>query len=157
MKRLALLITIILCMFSSCRTIQYVPVETDTKIEYRDTTIYKDSVIYIPKETIREVMPLMDTLYLETSLAQSWAAVDTSMRVLLGELKNKKGITEKITYKEKTVYRDSIVVQAVPVEVEKIKEVKTHFWYEKILWFFSIIGLVALGMKIYPLIKKWLL
>ena len=128
MRRVIIFIITILCLITSCKTIQYVPVKGDTQIEYRDTTVYRDSVIYIPKETIKEIVPALDTLYMETSLAQSRTYLDTSMRVLRGDMKNKKGITEKIQYKDRIVYRDSISIQEVPIEVEKVKEVKTHFW-----------------------------
>ena len=156
MKKLFSILTIILLAFS-CSTIKYVPIKGDTVVEYRDTTIFRDSVIYTPVEVVKEICPVMDTLEMSTSLAEAKAYVDTTNRVLRGQIRNKKGVTEKIKYKEKIVYRDSIVTQEVPVEVQVTKEVKTHFWYEKILWILSILGLIMIGKKIYPIIKKWLI
>lgn len=148
MKRLIISILSILLCFYSCKTIQYVPIESDTKIEYRDTTIYRDSIIYTPVEVVKEVVPQFDTLNMETSLATASAYVDTTTRTLKGKIENKKGITEKIKYKDRIVYRDSISRVEVPVPVEVVKEVKIHYWYEKFLWIFSIIGLGAIAIKV---------
>lgn len=156
MKKLFSILIIILLTFS-CSTIKYVPIKGDTVVEYRDTTIFRDSIIYTPKEVVKEIVPALDTLHLETSLASAQAYLDTTNRLLRGSIQNKKGVTEKIKYKEKIVYRDSVVTQEVPIEVQVTKEVKTHFWYEKILWILSLAALIMIGNKIYPIIKKWLI
>lgn len=156
MKKLVSILIIILLAFS-CSTIKYVPIKGDTVVEYRDTTIFRDSIIYTPQEVVKEVVPQFDTLNIETSLASATAFVDTTTRTLKGSIKNKKGVTETIKYKEKVVYRDSVVTQEIPVEVQVTKEVKTHFWYEKILWVLSLVSLIMIGKKIYPIIKKWLI
>lgn len=148
MKNINYLLIIFILLFTACKTIQYVPIKGDTQIEYRDTTIIKDSIIYIPKETIKEIVPDIDTLYMSTSLAESKSYIDKDNKVLRGEMKNKKGITETIKWKEKIVYRDSIVKQEIPVEV--IKEiVKTkHPFYEPILWLFALLSIGYIGIKI---------
>lgn len=159
MNKLITILLSILCLISSCKTIQYVPIKGDTQIEYRDTTIYKDSIVYTPIEVVKEVVPYMEPLYMETSLAKAEAHIDTTTRTLKGKIENKKGITEKIKYKEKIVYRDSIVTQEVPVEVEVEKEVKVHPWYERILWFLSVIGctsIIYIGYRIYVKTRKLL-
>ena len=156
MKKL-LIALLLLITATACKTIQYVPIKGDTVVEYRDTTIWKDSLIYTPVEVVKEVVPQMDTLNMETSLASATAYVDTTTNTLKGSIKNKKGITEQIKWREKIVYRDSLVTQEVPVEVQVTKEVKTHFWYEKILWVLSLLAGVMIGRKIYPIVKKWLL
>lgn len=156
MKNFRIILLLLLSLVASCSTIKYVPIRGDTVVEYRDTTIFRDSIIYTPKEVVKEIVPALDTLHLETSLASAQAYLDTTNRLLRGSIQNKKGVTEKIKYKEKIVYRDSLVSQDVPVEVQVTKEVKTHFWYEKFLWILSILGLVMIGKKIYPIIKKWL-
>lgn len=157
MKKLLLILMTILLCFTACKTIQYVPIKGDTVVEYRDTTIWKDSLIYTPVEVVKEVVPQMDTLNMETSLATATAYVDTNTNTLKGKIENKKGITEQIKWREKIVYKDSIVTQEVPVEVQVTKEVKIHPWYERILWILSLAALVMIGIKIYPLIKKiWL-
>lgn len=148
MKNINYLLIIFILLFTACKTIQYVPIKGDTQIEYRDTTIIKDSIIYTPVEVIKEIVPDMDTLYMSTSLAESKSYIDKDNKVLRGEMKNKKGITETIKWKEKIVYRDSIVKQEIPVEV--IKEVvKTkHPFYEPILWLFALLSIGYIGIKI---------
>ncbi len=147
---IALLVVSCSLFFNSCGTTKYVYLPGETKIEYRDTTVYRDSIQYTPIEVVKEIVPEMDTLTMSTSLAEAKAYIDTTNRILRGEIKNKKGITSEIHYKDRIVYRDSIVTKPYPVEVEK--EVKVHYWYERILWIMSAIGLVflvLLGFKIY--------
>ena len=141
MKKIIILILSILCCITACKTIQYVPIKGDTQVEYRDTTIWRDSLIYTPVEVVKEVVPELDTLNMETSLATATAYLDTTTNTLKGKIENKKGITEKVKWREKIVYRDSIVTQEipVPVEVEKIKH--KHYWYEPILWVFALMSL----------------
>lgn len=144
-----------LFIISSCGTTKYIYLPGETKIEYRDSTVYKDSIEYRPVEVIKEIVPELDTLKLETSLARAEAYVDTTNRVLRGKIENKAGISTKIQYREKIVYRDSLIREPYPVEV--VKEVKTHFWYEKILWFLSAISIVIIIisiLKIYVSAKR---
>lgn len=141
----------------SCSAIKQVPVQTI--YNYKDSTVVNvvDSTVYIPVERIVDVVPPYDTLHLETSKAVADAWVDTTMHVLRGSIENKTGIEYKYKYKDKIVVKDSIVTKEVPVPVEVVKEVKTHFWYEKILWVLSLVSLIMIGKKIYPIIKKWLI
>lgn len=102
---------------SSCSTIKYVPIKGEDI--YHTEYVVKDSIVYIPQEIIRDVVPQLDTLVLESSLAKSISYVDTTTYTLKGKLENKK----EIIHKDRIIYRDSIVVQKqevpVPVEVEK--------------------------------------
>lgn len=135
-------------LFTACSPkIVYVPGET--RIEYRDTTIFHTDTVSIdvPVEVIKEVVPSMDTLFMETSVASAWAAVDTVTTTLKGELRNKPISLEKeIVYKERLVYRDSIVTKPYPVEVEK--EVRYVPWIVKILAWFGGLSLVAVVLFI---------
>lgn len=149
MKKLIILILSILCCITACKTIQYVPIKGDTVVEYRDTTIWKDSLIYTPVEVVKEVVPYMEPLYMETSLAKAEAYVDTTTNTLKGKIENKKGITEQIKWREKVVYKDSIVTQEVPVEVEKIVTKTKHPFYEWLLWMISILSIGYFALKIY--------
>ena len=116
MKRLIILLTLLL---TSCSTIKYMPVKGEDI--YHTEYITKDSIVYTPVEVIKEVVPEMDTLYMETTVAKAKAYLDTNLNTLKGEMKNKK----EIIYRDKIVYRDSIVIQKqeVPVEVEVEKKV----------------------------------
>ena len=122
MKRILFLI---LLLFVSCSTIKYVPVKGEDI--YHTEYITKDSIVYTPVEVIKEVVPELDTLYMETSVAKAKAYLDTNLSILKGEMKNKK----EIIYKDKIVYRDSIVFQKqeVPVEVEVVKKVVPGWVY----------------------------
>ena len=122
MKRILFLI---LLLFVSCSTIKYVPVKGEDI--YHTEYITKDSIVYTPVEVIKEVVPELDTLYMETTVAKAKAYLDTNLNILKGEMKNKK----EIVYKDKIVYRDSIIIQKqeVPVEVEVVKKVIPKWVY----------------------------
>ena len=148
---------LIAVLFSACSPkIVYVPTNTDTHIEYRDSVIYKVDTLKIPVpvETIKEVVPPMDSLKMETSVAEAKAWIDTSTNTLKGEMKNKK--TElsqpKIVYKEKTVYRDSLITKevSVPVEVEKKVPFVPFPWK-----FLSVIGILAIAFITFKLLFKF--
>lgn len=123
MKKILLIFLLIL---TGCSTIKYVPIKGEDI--YHTEYIIKDSIVYTPVEVIKEVVPKLDTLCMETSVAKAKAYLDTNLNILKGEMKNKK----EIVYKDKIVYRDSIVIQKqdvpVPVEVEK-KVIPTWCWY----------------------------
>ena len=137
MKKILL---IFLLLFTSCSTIKYVPVKGEDI--YHTEYITKDSIVYTPVEVIKEVVPELDTLYMETSVAKAKAYLDTNLNILKGEMKNKK----EIIYKDKIVYRDSIIIQKqeIPVEVEVVKKVVPGWVYYSlglnilILSFFAI-------------------
>lgn len=121
---------ILICfLVCGCGTTRYVPVK---EIEHvRDTVILKvDTVrMTIPVEKIVEVVPAMDTLRLETSVARAMAYADTATGTLKGKIENKpyeqkKEIqhTEKIRTVEKRV--------EVPIEVVKWKNrIPVWVWY----------------------------
>lgn len=130
-----------------CGTTRYVPVK---EIEHvRDTVILKADTVRmtIPVEKIVEVVPAMDTLRMETSVAKAMAYADTATGTLKGKIENKpyqqkKEIqhTEKIRTVEKRV--------EVPVEVVKWKYRIPHWvWYSlgfNLLFLFFIIWRVKI-------------
>lgn len=136
----------------SCALFKEVPVKD--QINIRDSIVVHqvDSVVYIPKEVIKDIVPVYDTLKMSTSMAEAEAYVDTTTHTLKGSLNNKQGTTTKIKYVDRIQYRDSIQIKEVPIPVKVEKEVKIHPWYERILWVMSAIGLifiVLLALKIY--------
>ena len=137
MKRILFLI---LLLFVSCSTIKYVPVKGEDI--YHTEYITKDSIVYTPVEVIKEVVPELDTLYMETSVAKAKAYLDTNLNTLKGEMKNKK----EIIYRDKIVYRDSIVIQKqeVPVEIEVEKKVVPGWCW----WLLAINMLIAIVFAI---------
>ena len=111
--------------------------------------------VEVPVEVIREVVPELDTLRMETSLSTSTSYLDTTTRTLKGELKNKIEPIENIVYlpsKEHIVYRDSIITKEVPVEVQVEKKyIPKWCWYSVI---FNVIVLCYIVVKIYFAFKK---
>ena len=96
-----------------------------TYTDHRDTTIFKEIPVEIHSAFSR------DTSGLETSLAVSTAFIDTSSLMIKHTLANKAdSIRIKYKYLEKTVYRDSIAVKEIPVEVvkEKLVYLKSYWW-----------------------------
>ena len=137
---------ILVCfLVCGCGTTRYVPVK---EIEHvRDTVILKADTVRmtIPVEKIVEVVPAMDTLRMETSVAKAMAYADTATGTLKGKIENKpyeqkKEIqhTEKIRTVEKRV--------EVPVEVVKWKYRIPHWvWYSL---GFNLLFLFVLFLKI---------
>lgn len=143
-----LTVFILFCLLlSGCGTTKYVPVK---ETEYvRDTIILKaDTVkLTIPVEKIVEVVPAMDTLRMETSVAKAEAYLDTLTQTLKGQLKNKKTeLKKEIQTVEKTKFVERKV--EVPVEVVKLKYRIPHWvWYSlgfNLLFLFFIIWRVKI-------------
>lgn len=129
-----------LLILSSCATTY------KARIEYRDTTIVRlDTVkIPLPKEIISEVS-FSDTSHLETSLAVSDAWIDSTKR-LRHTLANKDSLKTQVLYKERIVYRDSIITKEVPVIEQKVlyKTPKWVYWSLGL----NVLILVLFGLKI---------
>lgn len=150
---------LIAVIFSACSPkVLYVPTNTDTHIEYRDSVVYKVDTLRIPVpvETVKEVVPPMDTLKMETSVAEAKVWADTATKTLKGELKNKKTelAATQVVYKEKTVYRDSLITKEIPVPVEVEKEVKYVPWPVKMLAYLGGISLVIIILAIFSKLMK---
>ena len=121
-----ILICFLLC---GCGTTRYVPVK---EIEHvRDTVILKADTVRmtIPVEKIVEVVPAMDTLRMETSVAKAMAYADTATGTLKGKIENKPYEQKKeIQYTEKIRTVEKRV--EVPVEVVKWKYRIPHWvWF----------------------------
>ena len=144
-----LLILAIGLLMVSCKTTTQIPVQTVEKIVYKDTLVYvHDSVlIEIPFEKVKEVLPVIDTSYLRTSLAESVAYIDTANRKLYHSLEQKGEV--KIVYDTivKFSYIDKIIEKEVPVEVEIIKYKRDALFRWLFGW--AILCLVLLGLKLF--------
>ena len=81
-----------LSVLPACRTTHTIP-QTQIITEYRyvDSIVLHDSVVYreLPRENDNDVVNMMDTLFMETSLASAKAYVDTATNTLKGNLENK--------------------------------------------------------------------
>lgn len=147
MKNWALiLICFLVC---GCGTTRYVPVK---EIEHvRDTVILKADTVRmtIPVEKIVEVVPAMDTLRMETSVAKAMAYADTATGTLKGKIENKPYEQKKeIQYTEKIRTVEKRV--EVPVEVVKWKNrIPVWTWYSlgfNLLFLFFIIWRVKIKL-----------
>lgn len=110
----------------SCGAPKYITVKEKEYI--KDTVLIKaDTVkVDIPVEVKVNVVPELDTLKMETSVAESTAYLDTLTQTLKGTLKNKKTKLQKeIQVVEKTKYVEHKVEVPVPYEVVKTK---TPLW-----------------------------
>ena len=146
---------LIAVLFAACGTIQYVPVETIKEVHVKDTTVLHDTTIQyqIEKEYVRDYTGLLDELVLETDYAIAKAHVDTAAQKLTGSIENKdKALNIPTQYKERTVYRDTVITKEIPVPVEVEKKVP----YVPFLWrFLSVIGILAIAYITFKLIFKF--
>lgn len=146
---------LIAVLFAACGTIQYIPVETIKEVHVKDTTVLHDTTIQyqIKKEYVRDYTGLLDELVLETDYAIAKAHVDTAAEKLTGSIENKdKALNIPTQYKERLVYRDTVITKekVVPVEVEKKVPFVPFFWK-----FLSVIGILAIAYITFKLLFKF--
>ena len=104
-------------LISGCSSPRYLP-SSNIKIVSKDSVFVHTELVSValPLESHTIVAPTKKS-HLETSVAESDAEID-SLGMLHHTLVNKKdSIKTKIQYVDKIVYRDSIEVKEVPVEV----------------------------------------
>lgn len=148
------IIFILICVSISCGTIKQVPMQTIEKVVYRDSVVYvHDSItVKVPFETVKEVLPDIDTSYLKTSIAESVAYLDTAKKKLHhtltqnGEIKTKYDTIIKIEYEERLIERE------IPVEVEKIKYKRDALFWVLAVW--AIICIIYGILKINLINKR---
>lgn len=152
MKKYLCIVAVLLCV--SCATVKEVPINTtqtdsvriEKVVEYRDTTIY----VEVPHEVIKEVVPELDTLFMENRVATSTTFLDTTTRTLKGELKTKPTkLPQPVKLPETTEKEEIIkeVIKEVPVivEVEK-KHIPNWCWYSLIG---NIVVVLLIGFRLY--------
>lgn len=118
-KFLTIVILAFYGLLIGCSTQKYLP-SSNIKIVSKDSLVVHTELVSvaIPLESHTIVTPTKKS-HLETSVATSDASID-SLGLLHHTLVNKKdSLKSKIQYVDKIVYRDSIEVKEVPVEVEK--------------------------------------
>ena len=115
------LIIVILAFYgliSGCSSPRYLP-SSNIRIVSKDSLIVKTELVSIAIPNESHSIITKSKSHLETSVAESDASID-SLGLLHHTLVNKKdSIKTKIQYVDKIVYRDSVKVREVPVEVEK--------------------------------------
>lgn len=138
-----------LLLATSCGSVKQIPVQTVEKVVYRDSLIYvQDTIkVEIPKETVKEIIPYIDTSFLKTSLAESVAYLDTIERKLHHTLTQKGEVKIKYDTIVKVQYVDRIIKQDVPVQVEVIKYKRDALFWCLLGW--AVFCVILLGLKIF--------
>ena len=155
MKKFYLIFGILLTLLAaSCKTIQYVPVETVKEVKVHDTTYLHrtDTLVQVPEVSISDFIDLKDTLIMRGTLSEARAWVDSTAMVLKGRLVQGGKLPVQIVERERLVYRDSIQRLEVPVpyEVEKKVPYVPFFWK-----LFSVIGILATAVVTVLILRKF--
>lgn len=156
------LVLIVACGLAvgSCGQIKYVPVNTTTQVEIKDSTVLhiKDSIRYTEATRYKDLAWLGDSLKIEGQRSRMWAVADTAKGAIVGGLEeDPQEEKHRIIYRDRWKTKDSLVFQDRPVPYEVTKEVKIipKFWI--ITGVFGIICMVLLltfiGLKIYRFFK----
>ena len=146
-KRFILYIIFILS-FIGCSTTRYVPVKETEKevVNFKDSIRIRDSIVVIPVERIVDIVPVYDTLKLETTQARAKAYVDTTLHLLRGSIENKDKAKTEVREVVKFVERtDTIYIEKpVPYEVEKKVRYVPAFFKFTALFFVGVILLIII-------------
>lgn len=140
-----------------CGQLKHVPIESKTEVNIKDSTVFhiKDSIRYTEATRYKDLAWLGDSLKIEGKRSRAWAYADTTKEVLIGGLEED-AVEEhnRVIYKDRYIYKDSIQVKEVPVPVEIEKEIKI---YPKWMIYISILGVIStmvLAFQVYLKIKK---
>lgn len=152
----AFLAAVLLCVFvGGCRTPYYVPIETGTTVNVRDSIRWeiKDSIRITEATRYRDMAWLGDSLKIQGARSRMWAVADTTREALIGGLEEDK-VEEKtrIVYKDRWKVRDSLVFKEIPIEVEKpVRFIPRWVWWSLA---FNILTILGIGLIIYLKLKK---
>ena len=120
-------IFILLFIVCSCGPVRYIPIEKNETINIRDSVVLRDSTVitYLQKEKIKEIVPELDTLVMNTKYAKSISYLDTTTNTLQGTLEQLDSVPvkTKIVFKDRIITQEKIVEKEIPVEVVREKKV----------------------------------
>lgn len=143
---------IFLLSFVGCSTTRYVPVKGVEKevTNYKDSIRIRDSIVVIPVERIVDIVPIYDTLKMETAQARAKAYVDTTLHLLRGSIENKgkakTEVREVVKFVERT---DTLYIEkSVPYEVEKKVRYVPAFFKFTALFFVGVILLIIIRIAL---------
>lgn len=145
--------SILFALLCSCSTIKEVPINHIDKIEYRDSVVYiHDTVsVPVPYEVTKEVIPDIDTSYLETSIAKSVAYLDKDKKKLSHTLEQKGNLKAKIDTFVVVEYVDRYIEKEVPITVEVEKPyIPQWCWWSLI---FNVIIASFIAIRAYLKLK----
>ena len=144
-------IFILLFIVCSCGPVRYIPVNNNETINIRDSVVLRDSTVitYLQKEKIKEIVPELDTLVMNTKYAKSISYLDTTTNTLQGTLEQLDSVPvkTKIVFKDRIITQEKIVEKEIPVEVVREKKVTPK-------WIWWSLGLNFLIFVIFVLRAK---
>ena len=130
-------------LISGCSSPRYIPSSSNIKIVSKDSLIVRTELVGVAIPLESHSIITKKKSHLETSVAESDASID-SLGLLHHTLVNKKdSLKSKIQYIDKIVYRDSIEIKEVPVEIEKLVPYIPKF-YKFTFAFFGIFVLLVI-------------
>ena len=130
-------------LISGCSSPRYLP-SSNIKIMAKDSLVINTKLVSVALPLESHSIITKKKSHLETSLAESDAEID-SLGLLHHTLVNKKdSIKTKIQYIDKIVYRDSVEVREVPVEVEKpVPYIPKFYQFTFLLFWIFILFIVV--------------
>ena len=146
-------IFILLFIVCSCGPVRYIPIEKNETINIRDSVVLRDSTVitYLQKEKIKEIVPELDTLVMNTKYAKSISYLDTTTNTLQGTLEQLDSVPvkTKIVFKDRIITQEKIVEKEIPVEVVREKKVtpKWIWWSLGLNFLIFLIFLWRLKLK----------
>lgn len=131
------------------KKVQYVPTQTEIRVEYRDSLIFiRDTIfVYLPVEE-KEVKTLQDSSHLETSVAISDAWIDKENN-LNHTLKNKVDTVFKYVYDTVLLTKTIKEYKEIPIITEVEKPVKYVPTLYKISMIICIILIGYFGLRLF--------
>lgn len=147
-----LAVLFILLGIGGCANVKYLPMQTEERVEVRDSLIYiRDTVtVEIPKEIVKEIVPSDTISILKTSVATSEARLERGH--LHHTLEQSGTIKTRLDTFYITRVEEKVVYQERPVEVEVPVKYVPSFYKFCLWWFIGSVILIALWivMKIKP-------
>lgn len=146
-------IFILLFIVCSCGPVRYIPIEKNETINIRDSVVLRDSTVitYLQKEKIKEIVPELDTLVMNTKYAKSVSYLDTTTNTLQGTLEQLDSVPvkTKIVFKDRIITQEKIIEKEIPVEVVREKKVtpKWIWWSLGLNFLIFVIFLLRLRLK----------
>ena len=146
-------IFILLFIVCSCGPVRYIPVNNNETINIRDSVVLRDSTVitYLKKEKIKEIVPELDTLVMNTKYAKSISYLDTTTNTLKRTLEQLDSVPvkTKIVFKDRIITQEKIVEKEIPVEVVREKKVtpKWIWWSLGLNFLIFVIFLLRLKLK----------
>ena len=146
-------IFILLFIVCSCGPVRYIPVNNNETINIRDSVVLRDSTVitYLQKEKIKEIVPELDTLVMNTKYAKSVSYLDTTTNTLKGTLEQLDSVPvkTKIVFKDRIITQEKIVEKEIPVEVVREKKVtpKWIWWSLGLNFLIFVIFFCRLKLK----------